>query len=320
MSDERAELRGVVLDGRYRLGACIGIGGTGVVFEAERLCDGAPTVVKTLRPVYAYNAELSRRLRREAEVARSSLHPGLVPALDEGSLPDGSPYVVMERVWGESLGRLMRREGPLEGPDMAAIAIRTAAVLHSVHRRGYVHRDVKPEHVLLDRSPDGELLVSVLDFGVCAAQTAPGDERDAERGRVYGTPSYVSPEQACGNPDVDGRADVFGLGVVMFEGLAGRLPFTGSSVTSLLRRIIAEDAPRLGLVAPQVHRDLDAVVARALSRDKDQRFPCMRSFARALAPHVGRRIEREREVAARLVVGEAHPDAARTVPDQVAAA
>jgi eukaryotic-like serine/threonine-protein kinase len=316
--DERAELRGQVLDGRYLLGSPIGVGGTGVVFEAVRLTDDAHVVVKILRPLYAYNGDLVRRLRREADVARTVTHPGLVPLLDEGLLPDGSPYVVMGRVWGESMARLIRRHGTLGVAETAAIAIRAAAVLHAAHRHGWVHRDVKPEHILLDRSASGELLVHVLDFGVCTADTIPRPEREQERGRVFGTPSYVSPEQASGDPDVDARADVYGLGVCMFEALAGRTPFNGSNVMSVLRRIIREDAPRVGLLAAHVDASMDDVVARSLARDRDARYPTMRALARALVPFVGARLDTERRLASTLWSAQDLGEALPTVRDAAA--
>jgi eukaryotic-like serine/threonine-protein kinase len=317
--DERAELRGRVLDGRYRLGAAIGVGGTGVVFEAERLSDGAAVVVKTLRPMYAYHADLTRRLRREAEVARAVRHGGLVALVDEGLLTDGSPYLVMGRVWGESLSRLIQRSGTLGVGETAAIAIRVAAILHATHRHGYVHRDVKPEHILLDRADNGELLVHLLDFGVCAADTAPEEERERERARVFGTPSYVSPEQASGDPYVDARADVFGLGACMFEALCGRVPFSGSNVMTVLRRIIREDAPRVALLAMHVDREMDAVVGRALARDREERYPTMRALARDLVPFVGQRMETERRLAATLAVAQDWSEGLATVRDAAAA-
>lgn len=312
-SEERAELRGTVIDGRYRIGSCIGVGGTGVVFEATRLSDGHQVVIKTLRPTFAHNTDLARRLRREAEVARAVAHPAIVPVIDEGVLEDATPYVVMERVRGEAMNRYIRRQGILGVAETAVIALRVADVLHRAHAAGYVHRDVKPEHIILDRDPSGELRVWLLDFGVCAADTAPLDERERERGRVYGTPSYVAPEQASGDPDVDGRADVFGLGIVLFEALAGRLPFSGSTVTNLLRRIIREDAPRLALNAPQVGRELDVVVARMLSRDKAYRFPNARAMARALMPFAGDRRTVERRLAANLQLEAARADAVPTL-------
>lgn len=315
---ERAELRGQVLDDEYRIGPSIGVGGTGVVFEAERLSDGAHVVVKVLRPLYAYNGDLVRRLRLEGEVARAVAHPGIVPVLDEGLLPDGSPYLVMERVWGESLARLVHRSGTLGVGETAAIAMRVAAILHAVHRQGYVHRDVKPEHILLDRGPGGELVVRILDFGVCASEWVCAEERERERARVFGTPSYVSPEQAAGDPYVDGRADVYGLGVCMFEALTGRVPFTGSDVMNLLRRIIREDAPRVGLMAMHVDVDLDAVVARALARDPEERFANMRVLARSLAPFARHRLDIERQLAACLCVGEELPETLATARDAAA--
>ena len=316
---ERDELRGETIDGRYLIGARLGIGGTGVVFDATRLSDGREVAVKTLRPCFLDHPDLGRRLRREAEVARAVTHPGIVPVLDDGTLQDGSPYIVMERVYGESLSRLILRLGTLDPDLTAAIAIRVAAILHSVHRHGYTHRDVKPEHILFDRTSSGELTVRLLDFGVCASPTAPPDERARENGRVYGTPSYVSPEQASGNPDVDGRADLFSLGIVMFEALTGRLPFRASTVTNLLLAIIREDAPRVGLVAPHVSRELDVVVARALARHPEDRFASPRALARALAPHVGQRRLTENRLAEILRVSRPVSDLAPTVPDLVAA-
>lgn len=300
--DERTELRGVTLDGRYRLGDVLGVGGTAVVFAAtridERSDDDPDLVVKVMRPQFVDNADLQRRLRREGEVWRAVRHPGLVPVLDEGTLPDGSPYLVLQRVRGECMQRLLRRLGTLPPDLVGAIAMRVASILHAAHAHGYVHRDVKPEHILLDRADDGSLRVRLLDFGVCAAATAPKDERDREIGRVYGTPSYVSPEQASGDPDVDARADVFGLGVVMYEALTGKLPFSGSTVAALLRRIIREDAPRALLARHDLDVAFDHVVATALARDPEDRFPSMRSFSRALTAIVADRRSVDRRLTA----------------------
>lgn len=295
---ERSELSFSVLEGGYRLGAVIGVGGTSAVFEATRVADGWPVVVKVLKSTFVTNAELMARLRREAEVARLVPHPGIVRSLDSGMLPDGSPYVVMERLEGECLARVLNRMRPLPAPHVCAIALRVASILHAVHARGYVHRDIKPEHIMLDRTPDGCLDVRLIDFGVCASAGAPEAERQAERGRVYGTPAYVSPEQACGEPYLDGRADLFGLGVVMFEALVGRVPFTGATVAKLLKRIIREDPPRVGLLLPHLPLEVDEVVARAMARERDRRFSSARALARALLPLIHDRRQVEAEVAA----------------------
>jgi serine/threonine-protein kinase len=312
---ERQELRGAVLDGKYRLGPALGIGGTSVVFEAERLADGHAVVVKVLRDTFAFNAELIRRLRREAEVARTVAHPGIVPVLAEGMLEDGSPYLVLERLEGECCARLLRRGGPMEPEHVAAITLRAAAILHAGHVHGYVHRDIKPEHIVLGRLPDGRLDVRILDYGVCASTRASEEEREAERGRVYGTPAYVSPEQASGRPDVDARADVFSLGIFMFEALTGRAPFLGSNVAALLKRIIREDAPRVGLMMPDLDLRYDSVVARAMARRADDRFPSARALGRALLPLVGDRRRTELEIAARLKHRGPRADLVATVRD-----
>ncbi|MFK7985126.1 MAG: serine/threonine-protein kinase [Sandaracinaceae bacterium] len=314
-SAERRELRDAVLDRRYRLGCALGIGGTSVVFEAERLSDGTPVVVKVLRDAYVHNAELARRLRREGEVARRVVHPGIVPALDEGQLEDGSPYLVLERLEGECIARFLRRNGPMKAQHVGVVAFRAAAILHAVHVAGYVHRDIKPEHIVLAKTPDGRLDVRLLDFGVCASATSSEEEREAERGRVYGTPAYVSPEQAAGVPDVDGRADVFSLGIAMFEMLTGRAPFVGSNVANLLRRIIREDAPRVGLMLPDLDLRYDALVARAMARRIDDRFPSARSLARASLPLLGDRREVERELADRVKHRPPKAELIETRPD-----
>ncbi len=311
---EREELAGQVLDGRYLVVRPLGIGGTSVVFDAVRLSDDAPVVVKVLRDAFMFNTELIRRLRREAEVSRSVSHPGIARVLDEGLASDGSHYVVMERLDGECVARLLRRKGPLEPAMAAAITARAAAVLHAVHAAGYVHRDVKPEHIVLSRTSDGMLDVRLLDFGVCATSRSTEAERDAERGRVYGTPAYCSPEQASGRPEVDGRADVFALGICMFEMLSGRAPFLGSNVSNLLRRIIREDAPRVGLIRPELDLRYDSVVARAMARRTEDRFGSARAMARALLPLVGDRRAVEREVARTVNLRPARPDLVPTVP------
>jgi serine/threonine-protein kinase len=317
--EERGELRGRVLDGRYRIARRIGLGGTGVVFEAHDLKEGGSLAVKTLRPCFLTHPDLGRRLRREAEVARRVHHPGVVPVTDEGTLQDGSPYIVMPLLQGESLARVLLRQSDLPIELAAAIMTRVAAILHGAHCCGYVHRDVKPEHVLLDQSPSGELLVYLLDFGVCSSREAPSDERQREKGKVFGTPSYVSPEQAAGEAEVDGRADLFSLGIVMFECLSGRLPFVGASVSKLLLRIIREDAPRLSDFVHGVDPRIDDIVARLLARDPQDRFPSARALARALAPHVGERTLSETRVTSLLRAPALPRDAVSTARTKVPA-
>jgi eukaryotic-like serine/threonine-protein kinase len=319
-SDERAELRGVVLDGRYKIGACIGVGGTGVVFEATRVMDGASVVIKTMRPRFAENADLIRRMEREAEVYDRVVHPGIVPIYETGRLGDGSPYLVMKRMRSESLAQLIHRTGALSCGEVAVIGARLAAILHAVHLAGYVHRDIKPEHVLLDRAPQGKLEVRLLDFGVCASHDAPVEEKARERGRVYGTPNYVSPEQAAGEPNVDARADLFSLGITLFEARTGQLPFQGKTASELLRRILTTDAPSIRSVTSDVTPELTVLVESLLSRRVQDRIPSARALSRALAPLLRDRSTVEHAFAARLQIGNERRDDRTTLPRGIVAA
>ncbi len=319
-TNERSELCGQVIDGRYKIVRRIGIGGTGVVFEANCTFDGSKVAIKTLRPCFLHHIDLGTRLRREAEVSKRVAHPGVIKALDEGTLYDGSPYIVMPLMYGESLSRILLRMNELPQLEVAALTSRVATILHSAHVAGYVHRDVKPEHILLNRSATGELTVHLLDFGVCASATASEEEKKRECGKVFGTPSYVSPEQASGLANVDGRADLFSLGIVMFEALSGRVPFSGSTVSKLLLRIIRDDAPRVSDVVDGIDPNLDMIVSRLLARDPKNRLPSARALSRALAPLMGDRRPVERGLAEMLNetsrVLDTAPTVRCTVPEQ----
>lgn len=311
----RRTLVGSVLDGRYRVGGPLGQGGTAVVLAAERLKDGAPVVVKVLREHLAQDPELAGRLWRESEVAGAVVHPGVARVLGRGRVSDGSPYVVAERLRGECLAHLLGRRGRLPVPATIALAIRVAAILRAAHEQGYIHRDVKPEHIVLDRSDNGTLDVRLIDFGVCACLHASAEDRARERGRVYGTPSYVAPEQAAGRPDVDARTDVFALGVVIFEAISGDRPFVAETIPKLLRRIIQEPAPRLSAVCAdvQAHAPLDRVVSRAMARVPHQRYGSASELARALVEVIPDRRAAERSLAASLRRTSLHPHSEQTL-------
>jgi len=295
--NERTELTGRTLEGLYQVGARVGGGGTGIVFEGLCLKTHKPVALKTLRPHLIQHIDLGTRLRRELEVSRRVVHPSVVRFIGDGTLEDGSPYLAMPLLRGVSLGRLLLRYGELPAPIVLLLASRLASVLHSAHMAGYVHRDVKPEHVMLSETERHELRVHLLDFGVCWSATAADDERRRESGRVFGTPSYVSPEQAAGEVKIDGRADLFGLGVVMFEALSGSVPFSAATVTKLLLRIIREEAPRVRELV-EVDARVDALIAQLLARDPAQRMPSARALSRALLPFAAARAGAERQLIA----------------------
>lgn len=313
LSSERVELRGRILAGRYRVGRLVGSGGTGVVLEAVRIQDNRPLVIKTLKPIFADNRDLVRRLCREAEVSRMVGHPGILPIVDQGFLPDDTPYLVMPRLHGQSLARVLARTGTLTEPEAAVVGARVCAIIQATNLSGYVHRDLKPEHVILS-ARGGRLAVHVIDFGVCASVHASQQERRSEEGRVFGTPSYASPEQAAGYSDVDGRADVYGMGTVLFESLVGRPPFHAKNVIALLGRIIKEDAPRISSLIPHASGAMDAVVAQALERSLEHRFQSMRELAAALTPILGDRSRSEDLLINRVIELQVSPNEEHTRP------
>jgi serine/threonine protein kinase len=310
---DRPELCGQTLAGRYRVLRRVGLGGTGIVFEAICLRSSTHVAIKTLRPSFVNHIDLGTRLRRELEVSRRVMHKGVVRCSDEGTLLDGSPFVVMPLLAGESLAQLLARFGELPASIVVVMATRVASILHSAHAAGYVHRDVKPEHILLGENEQGGLRLHLLDFGVCASQTACDEEKKRESGRVFGTPSYVSPEQAAGEVHIDGRADLFGLGVVMFEALSGSLPFVGSSVSKLLLRIIRDEAPRLSELVTDIDPGLDWIVSRLLAREPERRMPSARALSRALLPYGGERSGAEQNLLSLLRNGAEISAGVRTV-------
>lgn len=276
LDSPRKELWGGVLDGRYQLGRPLGAGATGIVFAAHDQ-RGRRLAIKLLRECWARDAELSRRLREEARVGRSVRHPGIAACVGEGALPDGSPYVVFERVEGESLLALLQRCGQLSVPEVLLIAQRVAGILAAVRDAGYVHRDVKPEHIVLHAQ--GKLLFAwLLDFGVCLPLH---EKSTCARFAVYGTPGYASPEQAAGEL-VDGRSDLFALGATLFEALAGCAPFIGPNPVAILTRTLRDEPPVLGLHRPDCPKAVQVLVKQLLSRDRAERPADAHRLNRAL--------------------------------------
>ncbi len=275
----RPELVGLTLDGLYRVGEVVGSGSTGVVLAATRLSDGRDVVIKVLRGDLAHRADLTARLEREAEAARAIRHPGVVACLDQGRLPDGSPYVVFERLSGESLLHYIRRRGPMRVAELLAVANRVTKVLSAVHRVGYVHRDLKPEHVFLS-AERGALHVSLLDFGVCLP---PEGDGLGSRFQIFGTPGYLPPEQASASEPTSVRSDLYGLGATLFEALTVRPPFAGPTLGSVLRLALSEDAPSVSRFRPNVPRALERLIRDLLARDPQARPLNTRVVERALA-------------------------------------
>ncbi|HET6809770.1 MAG TPA: protein kinase [Acidimicrobiales bacterium] len=264
----------VVLGGRYRLDAVLARGGMAEVWEAHDSLLDRPVAVKVPLAHLRMQPDFMMRFRREAVAAARLNHPNVVSVYDTGSDPDLGAYIVMELVPGPSLRDVIKSEGPFPVERAVAVAGQVAAALEFAHRRGVVHRDVKPANVLL--APDG---VKVADFGIAKAALDADDL--TQTNLMLGTARYLAPEQVEGRP-LDARSDVYALGVVLYEMLCGRAPFDADSDLALAVKHLTAEAGPPSETNPEVPPWLDAVVMSTLAKDPDQRFQSAAALHRAL--------------------------------------
>jgi serine/threonine-protein kinase len=279
-------LLGQVLPGGYRVTHLVGVGGMGRVYCADQVALGRTVAVKVVHPHLADDAQAGGRFLNEARAASRLSHPNSVAIFDFGRTDDGHPYIVMEFLRGRDLGRVARTEGPLPLRRVVEILRQTLAALGEAHALGIVHRDLKPDNIVLEPLRSGLDFVKVVDFGLAkeihgTPPSLPGVV--TQPGLVCGTPEYMSPEQGHGD-DLDGRSDLYSVGVVLFELLAGQQPFTAENSTKTLLLHLTEPPPDPRDVAPD--RAIPAVFAelalRSLAKSRDDRFQSARAFADAL--------------------------------------
>jgi serine/threonine-protein kinase len=263
----------VLLGERYRLVRMIGSGGMGTVWEAGDETLGRPVAVKVLSESLAAGERAVRRFEREAQAAARLSGPYIAAVYDFGR-SEGRPYIVMELVRGEALADRLAREGPLPPQEAARIARQVAEALEEAHRAGIVHRDVKPGNVMLTAAGD----VKVMDFGIAAAAWA---ERVTTSGLVLGTPSYLAPEQAKSEKTTP-ASDVYALGAMLYEMVAGRPPFVAESPVALALAHIREDPRPLDQVAEGVPPNIASASMAALAKDPAERPPSAAAFASML--------------------------------------
>lgn len=272
-------LLGGLLGERYQVVERLGQGGMGAVYRVRHAVLGKEFAAKVLRAELARDAELAQRFTREARAMARIANAHVIQITDFGELEDGRPYFVMELLKGESLSTWLK-QGKVTSEAALAIAAATVDALAAAHEAGIVHRDLKPDNITVAEAAAGSLQVKVLDFGLAHVV---GQSRLTRRGVVYGTPQYMSPEQASGEP-VDQRSDVYALGVVLYEMLAGHAPFEADSYMGVLtKQIYAQPKPLREVEAARgVPPQLAEIVARCLQKKPEARYQTMRELGRAL--------------------------------------
>jgi serine/threonine-protein kinase len=259
------------IGGKYQLVRQLGEGGMGVVWEATNLAIERPVAIKLMRPELTRHDQSLQRFFNEAKVCGKIRHRGIVDVLDLGRAEDGSPFLVMELLDGVELDTLMATAHGSSPSCILPIVRDAARTLELAHQHGVVHRDLKPSNLFLHRA-EGRVVVKVLDFGVSKIIADAQSSKLTRTGMVLGTPAYMSPEQAGGRLVVDHRADIYSLGVILFEGLAGRLPFEGPTANAFLIDIATKDAPRVTSFRSDLHAAIDDLVAACLERHRDRRI------------------------------------------------
>jgi len=283
------DLVGQVLADRYHIVKKLGEGGMGQVYLAEHVKMGRRSAIKVMNPSMVHDPDAVARFNREAANASRISDSHVCAIYDFGETADGLIYLAMEFVEGEPLTELLRREGALPVARAADIGIQVAAALQAAHDLGIVHRDLKPDNIMLTRSRDGADAVKVVDFGLAKAVGGEGGGQKVTRtGLVVGTPEFMSPEQLSGDK-LDGRSDVYSLGLVLFNMLTGTLPFPADSVQEAMVKRLTDEPAELLEVRPDLHfpAGLQEILDTALARNRVDRYQSAAKFAHDLASVVG---------------------------------
>ncbi len=278
-------LLGLLIDGRYRIEGCIGVGGMSRVYSGIHTMTGAPVAIKMIDPELSRVPATKQRLLGEARAMMTLQSNHIVRALDVGALPSGQLYVVMEYLDGVDLDTLLNQEGPLPWPRVAAIALQICNGLATAHRRDIIHRDIKPQNcfrVMVDDNPEH---IKIIDFGV--AKEIKVDVGPTQQGFLIGTPEYTAPELVQRGAKPDARADIYSLGVTLYKLLTGRAPFHGASPIETLRRHVEEPPVPPSKAARAVPREADEIVLRALEKDPARRFGSAEEMARSIKAALG---------------------------------
>ena len=282
LEDDATAIVNSTLDGQYHIESMLGKGGMGAVYRARHILLGDKVAIKVLPPQMRNNAEWLRRFRREGQAARRFRHPNAVTVYDLRTTAEGMIYMVMEYVEGRTLDAELRARGRFTPVDALDVLEPVMSVLNAAHAQGVVHRDLKPENIMIGKPVNGQPIIKLLDLGiakisdVAGANAGGGSTALTVAGQILGTPYYMSPEQwgevpNDRNPEIDGRADIYSLGVVFYELVAGRRPFVGTTLQELRREHIAVSPRPLNEVVNDVPEAFAQAVARAMAKDRSDR-------------------------------------------------
>ncbi len=283
MTDTLETLVGAKVD-KYEIKRVVGRGGMGMVYEALNTTINKRVAMKFIDAELAENEEASARFQREALAASAIESPHIVQIFDAGATTGGVPYIVMELLRGEDLGKRIVDCGKLDVAEAVYVTAQVLKGLHHAHEAGIVHRDLKPDNVFLVERDDEPYQAKLLDFGVSkiAGNTQVPLQTLTRQGAVVGTPYYMSPEQAQGHGDIDGRTDIYAVGAILFECLTGRPPHLGQTYEQVIVNICMKDADDVRLLNPDVPEPLAQVIARALSREREARYGTSREMLEAM--------------------------------------
>jgi eukaryotic-like serine/threonine-protein kinase len=286
---------GEIVGGKYRIVRLLAKGGMGVVYEAQHTVVRRRFAIKFLRRDLAERREILTRFQREAEAAGALEHENVTAAVDFGIAEDGTPYILMEYLVGESLAALLERTGRLPISRAADLLIQACTGVAAAHAAGIVHRDLKPHNLFVGRRHDGTDLLKVLDFGVAKLQMAEDASAATRTGMVLGTAAYMSPEQARGDKLVDGKTDVYALGAILYEMLSLKRPHPGDSQNAILHHIATQPVVPLESVQPDLPPALVELAGRTLALNQAERPATVEALAEGLAPFARREVFAARE-------------------------
>jgi serine/threonine-protein kinase len=311
-SNAQGDLIGSIVAERYHILKKLGEGGMGTVYLAEHVKMGRKAALKVMNPGMNSDPDAIARFNREAANASRLNHPNVCGIYDFGETPEGLIYLAMEFVEGESLTSLIEKNGFLPAPRAASIIHQAADALAVAHDYGIVHRDLKPDNIMIAKGRDGSDMVKVVDFGIAKASSSDA-QKVTKTGLVVGTPEYMSPEQLAGDK-LDGRSDIYSLGLVAFNCLTGQLPFQSNSAQEAMIMRLTDQPKTLAEMKPDIDwpPELQAVMDKVLARDADERYQKSAEFGRDIAKAVENMPAAVAAAAGTMVMGAAAADVPKT--------